>query len=158
MRLVIAAVAAAIPALGLAQYEGAPPHAVEGQPAYEVNIPAKSAPKVYFLNLLDGETVTSPVLVEMGMDGMVPVPAGEISESAMSGHHHLLVNRDASTVTAGEPMEMGEDLIHFGDGSTWAQIELPAGTHTLQLVAGDMNHVPLDPMVASDVITVTVAE
>jgi hypothetical protein len=45
---------------------------------------------------------------------------------------------------------------HFGGGQTEVTLELPAGTHTLQLVLGDLNHVPHDPPVVSDVITVTV--
>ncbi len=35
-------------------------------------------------------------------------------------------------------------------------LELPPGSHTLQLVLGDMNHVPHDPPVVSPVITITV--
>ena len=35
-------------------------------------------------------------------------------------------------------------------------MDLPAGTHTLQLLLGDMNHVPFDPPVTSDPITITV--
>ena len=35
-------------------------------------------------------------------------------------------------------------------------LELPPGKHTLQLVVGDHNHVPLSPSVASERITITV--
>lgn len=45
---------------------------------------------------------------------------------------------------------------HFGGGQTETMLELAPGEHTLQLVLGDMNHVPFDPPVASDVITITV--
>jgi hypothetical protein len=45
---------------------------------------------------------------------------------------------------------------HFGGGQTEVTLDLPAGTHTLQLVLGDMNHVPHDPPVTSEVITITV--
>jgi hypothetical protein len=33
---------------------------------------------------------------------------------------------------------------------------LPPGTHTLQLVLGDQNHVPHDPPVVSEPVTITV--
>ena len=36
---------------------------------------------------------------------------------------------------------------NFGAGQTEVTLELPAGTHTLQLVLGDVNHVPHDPPV-----------
>jgi hypothetical protein len=35
-------------------------------------------------------------------------------------------------------------------------LELPPGKHTLQLVLGDMNHIPHSPAVISNVITITV--
>ncbi|MEM9270688.1 MAG: DUF4399 domain-containing protein [Pseudomonadota bacterium] len=35
-------------------------------------------------------------------------------------------------------------------------MELPAGTHTLQMAFGDMNHVPFGPQMVSEVITITV--
>lgn len=159
MRRFFAAALVALPAAAFAQYEGAPPNAVEGMPAYDVGIPAKAEPKVFFLNLLDGETVTSPVFLEFGMVGATVWPAGEeMIEGAMTAHHHLLINRDVSSVTPGEPMPAEEGLIHYGDGSTTATLALKPGDYTLQLVAGDENHVPLDPMVASDVVTITVVE
>lgn len=34
--------------------------------------------------------------------------------------------------------------------------DLPAGTHTLQLLLGDWLHVPHDPPVLSEVVTITV--
>nr|MCS5636601.1 DUF4399 domain-containing protein [Myxococcota bacterium] len=41
-------------------------------------------------------------------------------------------------------------------GQTEAQIELPAGEHTLQLILGDDRHIPHDPPVVSEIITITV--
>jgi hypothetical protein len=35
-------------------------------------------------------------------------------------------------------------------------LDLAPGTHTLQLVMGDLNHVPHNPPVVSEVITITV--
>ena len=45
---------------------------------------------------------------------------------------------------------------HFGKGQTEVSLELAPGTHTLQLVLGDQNHIPHAPPVASEVITITV--
>ena len=46
--------------------------------------------------------------------------------------------------------------LHFGKGQTEARIELPRGTHTLQLLFGDSGHVPHDPPLFSPKITITV--
>ncbi|MEN0001426.1 MAG: DUF4399 domain-containing protein, partial [Pseudomonadota bacterium] len=45
---------------------------------------------------------------------------------------------------------------HFGGGQTQVTLDLPAGEHTLQLVLGDQFHIPHDPPVMSEVITITV--
>ena len=37
-----------------------------------------------------------------------------------------------------------------------AEIELPPGTHTLWLLLGDKMHVPLDPPVVSEPVTIKV--
>ena len=46
--------------------------------------------RIFFINLSDGESVTSPVTVRFGIKGMSIVPAG--IDKPMSGHHHLLIN------------------------------------------------------------------
>jgi len=46
--------------------------------------------KVYFKNVKDGETVKSPLKVEMGVDGMQLDTAGALV--AGTGHHHLLID------------------------------------------------------------------
>lgn len=158
MRLLTAALIA-LPVAAAAQYDPPPPpNAVEGGESYVFYIPERGETKVFFYNLLDGETVTNPVKMEFGMIGMVVAPAGEADGVDTSGHHHLLIDRGLDTIVAGEPMPADEGLVHFGDGSTSTVMELEPGVHTLQLVAGDANHVPFDPMVASDPITITVAE
>jgi hypothetical protein len=45
---------------------------------------------------------------------------------------------------------------HFGGGQTQASVALTPGTHTLQLVLGDQNHIPHKPPVQSQKITITV--
>src|ERR1700761_8965837 len=55
--------------------------------------------KVYFKNLKDGETVKSPLKIEMGVDGMQLDTAGAIV--AGTGHHHLLIDAGDS-IAAGQ--------------------------------------------------------
>ena len=122
--------------------------------------PATEGAYVYFINLKDGDTVSSPVLVQMGVNGMGVAPAG--TEREGTGHHHILLDR--------APFGQGEDgedewlsglpadehHFHYGGGQTEASLDLTAGTHTLQMVFGDMNHVPFGPQMVSGVITITV--
>src|SRR5436305_13158174 len=60
------------------------------------DIPAGA--RVYFKNLKDGQTVTSPVKVEMGADGIKVDSAGTLRQA--SGHHHLII--DAGSMDAGQ--------------------------------------------------------
>ena len=57
---------------------------------------------------------------------------------------------------AGKPIPADDHYRHFGGGQTEAVIDLAPGTHTLQLVLGDHLHVPFEPMVVSEKITITV--
>lgn len=116
--------------------------------------------QVYFVNISDGDVVQSPVKVIFGLSGMGIAPAG--TEKANTGHHHLLVNRPpmGAGEDGAEELEYGipadDNHMHFGGGQTETTLDLPPGTHTLQLVLGDLNHVPHLAPVMSDVITITV--
>lgn len=114
--------------------------------------PSPDGARVFFITPADGDTVTSPVSIEFGIEGMTVVPAGEATEH--SGHHHLIVNADLPPL--GMPIPASESYIHFGDGSTSTSLELPLGQHTLQLLLGDHLHIPHDPPVSSEVITISV--
>jgi hypothetical protein len=128
-------------------------------PAAAQDIRAPSAPnaKVYFINIKDGDTVTSPVLIQFGLSGMGVSPADQqpIPTNAMTGHHHLLVNMPLTGLESAI-LPMTDSIRHFGRGQTEAAVTLPAGRHTLQLVLADWRHVPHNPPVTSDVITITV--
>ena len=116
---------------------------------------------VYFVNLEDGATVTSPVTVIFGLSNMGVAPAGH--ERDGSGHHHIFLNRapfgEAGDLTT-EIMELGipadDNHLHFGGGQTEVTLDLPPGEHTMQLVLGDHDHIPHMPAVTSDYITITV--
>ena len=108
--------------------------------------------KVYFANLKDGDIVTGPVKIVMGLSGMGIAPAG--IEFPDTGHHHLVI--DAPTPNAGEPIPADDTHVHFGKGQTEVTLNLEPGRHTLQLVLADRNHVPHKPAVVSPVIMVLV--
>lgn len=117
--------------------------------------PAPQAAKVYFISPKNGDTVRSPVKIVMGLSGMGVAPAG--TDAPDTGHHHILV--DASKLPAFDaPMPVDSTYRHFGKGHTETTLELPPGKHTLQLVLGDKNHIPHNPPVMSDKITITVVK
>ena len=53
-------------------------------------------------------------------------------------------------------MPADDNLMHFGKGQTETTLDLAPGTHTLQLVMGDKDHIPHNAPVFSEVITITV--
>jgi Domain of unknown function (DUF4399) len=118
-----------------------------------VRTPAPPGASVYVVSPHDGATVKSPVLVVFGLSGMGIAPAGTKLEN--TGHHHLLIDTDIPKDT-GQPLPANDNIRHFGKGQTEASIELKPGKHTLQLVLGDYEHVPFDPVIASKKITITV--
>ena len=114
--------------------------------------PSPAGAKVFILEPKSGATVSSPVAVKFGIEGMDVAPAG--TEKPNSGHHHLIVDGKVDDMKAAIPADDAHK--HFGKGQTEATIELKPGPHTLQLVLGDHNHVPHNPPVISEVITITV--
>ncbi len=114
--------------------------------------PAPPGAMVYFISPQDGAEVSSPFTVRFGLRGMGVAPAGVTAPN--TGHHHLLIN--VEEFDEGLPLPMTDQVRHFGAGQTETQLELPPGTYTLQLVLGDALHIPHDPPVRSERITITV--
>ena len=110
--------------------------------------------KLGFGSPKDGDVVTSPVHVQFVLTGMTVAPAG--AQSPNSGHHHLFLDAPLDPKTLNEPIPSDAQHLHFGKGQTEADVTLPPGPHTLQLVLGDWTHVPHNPPVVSDVIHVIV--
>ncbi|MGI9432375.1 MAG: DUF4399 domain-containing protein [Myxococcota bacterium] len=110
--------------------------------------------KLYFISPEAGATVKNPVVVRFGLAGMGVAPAGVPSPN--TGHHHLVI--DAELPAPGAPVPADANHVHFGKGQTETSLELAPGEHTLQLLLGDHGHVPHDPPLASERITITVAE
>lgn len=111
-----------------------------------------SQAKVYFANLQDGDMVQSPFLIRFGLSGMGVAPAGV--DRANTGHHHLLINVD--NIDFSRPIPSTPNHIHFGGGQTESMIDLSPGEYELQLVLGDMSHVPHKPPVLSSKIKISV--
>ncbi len=116
--------------------------------------PAPDGARAYIVSPADGATLTNPVTIVFGLEGMGIAPANV--EMDNTGHHHLLINTDPATLDLDSGLPATDQVVHFGGGQTQVTKDLPAGTHTLQLLLGDWTHVPHDPPVMSDVITITV--
>jgi len=116
--------------------------------------PAPHGAYVYIGWPNDGETIHSTrIKVWFGARNIGVAPAGV--DRANTGHHHLLV--DAPLPPLNEPIPNDKQHLHFGAGQTETTLELPPGTHTLQLIMGDENHIPFNPPVISKKITIHVA-
>ena len=91
-------------------------------PAAAQDTPSPPGAKVYFVNLKDGATVSSPVKVVFGLSGMGVAPAG--IEKKGTGHHHLFINRPdlgkgpdgKDELEANIPAD--DNHKHFGKGQT----------------------------------------
>lgn len=115
-------------------------------------LPSAPGAKAYFINIKDGDSVSSPVFIQFGLKGMGVSAAGLQSEN--TGHFHVLI--DSPTVDFSVPLPATEQIKHFGGGQTETELVLKPGKHTLQLVLADWKHQPHNPVVQSDKITVTV--
>lgn len=115
--------------------------------------PSPDNAQVYFIWPSDGATIQSGKFwLRMGLRNMGVAPKG--TDIPKTGHHHVLVDTELPPMTEAIPSDRNH--LHFGAGESEARIELPAGTHTLQLLLGDKDHVPHDPPVYSKKITIVV--
>lgn len=114
--------------------------------------PAPQGTELYIIAPADNATVTGPVTVRFGLKGMGVAPAG--IQLPDTGHHHLLV--DAEVPPLDKPIPADANHVHFGKGQTETTLNLAPGKHTLQLLLGDHLHVPHQPAVMSQKITITV--
>ncbi len=120
--------------------------------AQDFRQPSPAGAKLYFIEPKNGAEISGPVAVKFGLVGMGVAPAGV--EKKDTGHHHLLIDTKLADDKA--PIPQDEKHRHFGMGQTETSVTLAPGQHTLQLILGDHNHIPHNPMVASEVITIKV--
>jgi hypothetical protein len=114
--------------------------------------PSPAGAKVYFENLSNGAVISRTPTIRFGLLNMGVAPAG--MEKANTGHHHLLIDTPLPPLDQQIPNDFNH--LHFGAGQTEAKITLPLGQHTLQLLLGDDKHIPHDPPVSSEKISVVV--
>ncbi len=101
----------------------------------------------------DNETIrTTHIHVWFGTRNFGVAPAGTYKPN--TGHHHLLI--DTALPPLDQPIPHDKNHLHFGLGQTETYIDLPPGTHTLQILMGDGDHVPHDPPLMSKKITIHV--
>lgn len=125
--------------------------------ATATGLPRSASPEgatVYFITPTNGDKTGPGVVVRFGLGRMGVAPAGV--EKVGTGHHHLLI--DADLPKLGLPVPKSANYRHFGKGQTEVALSLKPGTHTLQLLLGDHLHIPHDPPVMSERITITVTE
>jgi len=113
-------------------------------------------PRVFFVEPMNGATVTSPVHMKFGSSGIEisPVPPGDLT-SSRKGMAHYHVGIDQTCLPAGKTIVKGTpSWVHFGDGKSEFDSQLTPGKHTLALQLGDDQHNTLPG--ACRVITVNV--
>ena len=116
--------------------------------------PSADGALVAFSNIEDGDVLPPEFTVSFQISGMGIAPAGTNIEN--TGHHHLLVDL-VEMPDFDQPLPANDHVRHFGKGQSETQLTLAEGKHTLQLLLADYRHVPHDPPVMSDVITITVS-
>ena len=126
---------------------------IAGAAAFAGDSPAPEGAEVYIIWPYDGtKVVGGKMWVRFGLRKAGIAPAGV--KWPHSGHHHLII--DAPLPPFDEEIPADHNHLHFGAGQSEARIELGPGTHTLQLLFADHDHVPHDPPLFSNKITVIV--
>jgi hypothetical protein len=115
--------------------------------------PSAEGAAVGFSNVQDGSVVPPVFTVRFSIAGMGVAPAGMEIEN--TGHHHLLIDIE-ELPNLDQPLPATDQIIHFGKGQSETELQLSEGAHTLQLLLADYRHIPHDPPVLSERITITV--
>ena len=115
---------------------------------------SKGAPaaEVYFIAPKNDDIVSGEVVVKFGLQNFGVSPAGLNVNG--TGHHHLIIDADLPNLS--QPIQADKNHVHFGKGQTEVKLELEPGSHTLQLLLGDYRHVPHNPPIFSNKITIFV--
>jgi hypothetical protein len=117
---------------------------------------AAKKPRVFFVEPKNNATVTSPVQMKFGSEGIeiAAVPKGEVTKTRPGvAHYHVGIDEDC--LPAGKAIVKGTpSWVHFGDGSNVFESQLTPGKHKLALQLGDDLHVTMPE--TCTVITVNV--
>ena len=126
--------------------------------------PECSNVELYFKSPQDGfKSKAKEFKVEFGSKNILISPAGvkveKVKECFVSGHHHLIINGAYDVLSnAKQPIPYGKNILHFGGGQTEANLSLPPGKYSLQLVLGDHEHVPVESFKKSESYDVVMSE
>lgn len=93
--------------------------------------------KVFFKNLKEGASISSPFKVEMGVDNMKVEPSGPVV--AGSGHFHIFVDAEDS-LAWGTVVPTDSLHHHYGKAQTETELTLTPGRHKLTLQFADGIH------------------
>ncbi len=107
--------------------------------------PAAKKPRVFFIEPKNNATVSSPVQMKFGSEGIeiAAVPKGEVTKTR-PGVAHYHVGIDETCLPAGKAIVKGTpSWVHFGDGSNVFEAQLTPGKHKLALQLGDDLHVTM---------------
>ena len=112
-------------------------------------------PRVFFVEPKDNASVTSPLHLKFGSEGVTisPVPADAKTARPGMAHYHLGIDQTCldpgKTIVKGTP-----SWVHFGDGKDVFDSQLTPGKHKLAVQLGDDLHNTMPG--ACQVITVNV--
>ena len=106
------------------------------QPSTITNKKEVIEPSVFFKNPQNGAVLSSPFLVEMGVEGMEVESSGQINTN--KGHHHIIINK--TFIEDGQIIPVDKQHIHFGGGQTQTELDLEAGNYSLTLQFADGMH------------------
>jgi hypothetical protein len=127
-----------------------------GAQTKKASAPKAKKPRVFFVEPKNGATVSSPVHMKFGSEGIeiAAVPPGDVTTARPGkAHYHVGIDQDClppgKTIVKGTP-----SWVHFGDGKSEFESQLTPGKHKLALQLGDDLHNTLPG--TCQVITVTV--
>ena len=120
------------------------------QSTTQSNEKAVTEPSVFFKNIQNGAVLSSPFLVEMGVEGMEVEPSGKINTN--KGHHHIIINK--TCMEDGEIIPVDNQHIHYGGGQKEAQLDLEPGNYSLTLQFANGMHQSYGEMCKTISVTV----
>src|SRR5262249_42734970 len=116
---------------------------------------AANRPRVFFIEPKTGATVTSPVHMKFGAENfqIAAVPEGDVKQSRPKlGHYHIGV--DTNCLPPNTVIPKAAPWVHFGDGKSEFDLQLPPGKHKIALQIGDDLHKTLPRLCSTITLTV----
>ena len=118
---------------------------------YGGETPSVPGTKVYFINLIEGQKIKSPFLVQLGLTSEMGI-APALADWPDTGHHHIIVDSTIKNMNK----SISSKHIHLSKGQSEISLKLPLGKHTIQIVFADYSHIPHDPPIMSEIINIIV--